>query len=57
MRIFHYVRIHSVNEQLKYFVNFLRLFFYICIVNKCDVVIILHKFSDKNSNMDCKLVA
>lgn len=46
--------IHSVNEKFKHFVNTLQ---QNCIIYKSDAIKILHKISDKNSPIDCELLA
>jgi len=44
---------HDVSEKLKYFVTFLQN----CIINQCDAANTLHKIYDKNSIIECKLIA
>jgi len=44
---------HFTSERFK-FVTYLR---QNCITNKCDAEIILRKFYDKNSLIDCELIA
>ena len=44
----------TVTEKYKYFVNFLR---QNCIMNKNDAIILLRKTYDKNSQIECELIA
>ncbi|KYN38940.1 hypothetical protein ALC56_06675, partial [Trachymyrmex septentrionalis] len=44
---------NSVNERFKCFIIYIQ---ENCIINKCDVVNILHKIYDKNSNIECKII-
>ncbi|XP_071580699.1 uncharacterized protein [Temnothorax nylanderi] len=46
--------VHGVSEKFKQFVTILR---QNCITNKCIAVRILHEFYDKNSIIDCELLA
>jgi len=45
---------HLTSEKFKQFVTYLR---QNCITNKCDATIILRKLYDKNSLIDCELIA
>jgi len=45
---------HFTSEKFKQFVTYLR---QNCITNKCDAAIILRKFYNKNSLIDCELIA
>jgi len=54
MCISNYVRKHFTSEKFKQFVTYLR---QNCITNKYDAANILRKIYDKNSLIDCELVA
>jgi len=43
-----------VSEKFKHFVSYLRRN---CVTNKCDVANILRKIYDKNSHVECELIA
>ncbi|KYQ49776.1 hypothetical protein ALC60_11152 [Trachymyrmex zeteki] len=45
---------HGISEKFKYFITFLR---QNCINNQCDAANILHKIYDKNSIIECELIA
>jgi len=45
---------YVVNEKFKHFVTYLRRN---CIIDKCDAANILRKICDKNSNVECELIA
>jgi len=47
-------RTHMVSEKFKHFVTILRRN---CITDKCDAENTLHKFYDKESNIECELLA
>ena len=46
--------VHDVSEKYKQFVNTIK---HNCIIDKCDAIKVLHKVSDKNSLIDCELLA